>query len=96
MAARQIGIVVNGAVQPELRRLFAEPLARALEGLPGSYSIELGPGRRPDEVIVVLHASHRRAPLPLFFPRAHSLEAGDVSRIVRNVIEGMGPAFGSA
>ncbi len=89
-------VVMVRAVTPELRLLFEGPVARALEGLPGSFNIEIGPGRRPDEVLVVLHASHRRTPLPLFFPRARSLEGDDVSRIVRNVIEGMGPAFGSA
>lgn len=81
------------AVSARLQAVFEEPIRTALARRPGCYHVSIGPGREPDEILVVIRAAGRRLPLHLFFPQADLLRADDVERIVRNVLEGMGPGF---
>lgn len=82
-----------GDVPATLRRVFKAPITSALAGRLGCYEVVFGPGREPSEVLVVIRVTGRRLPLSLFFPEAASLRAEEVERIVRNVLEGMGPSF---
>lgn len=85
--------IESGDVSATLRRVFEEPITNALARRSGCYEVRFCPGREPSEVRVVIRTMGRRLPLSLFFPEAASLRAEEVERIVRNVLEGMGPSF---
>jgi len=92
-AAARTGIVVDAAVPTTLGKLFGEAVSGVLCHRTPGCRVSVSRGRDADEVLVVLTISGRRSPLPLYFPHAAELDADDVTRIVRNVLEGMGPGF---
>ena len=91
--AVQPGVVVDATVPTTLGTLFGEAVSGVLCRRTPGCRVRISRGRDADEVLVVLTASGRRSPLPLYFPHAAELDADDVTRIVRNVLEGMGPGF---
>lgn len=91
-AARRVPLDTAAGVPADLKATFATGLVRALQGRSRVCQLSLVPGRDEQEVVVRIAVEGRPTPLPLYFPRAASLEADDVTRIVRNVLEGMGPA----
>jgi hypothetical protein len=76
-----------------LRHVFQEPLTRQLALRSGGYHVRLQQGRQPGEIMGVISARGRQQPLCLYFPDAKTLSAQEVERIVRSVLEGMGPLF---
>ena len=90
----RVEIAIGSSVRAALGRCFALGARQALEARDGRYKVRIEAGEHEDLIVVMIGASHRVAALPLFFPGACALRAEDVARIIRNVIEGMGPGFG--
>lgn len=85
-------IDVDRALPASLRTLFETPLREALRGRSRAYAVRLEQGRREGEVVARLSCEGRRGELPLYFPNTPSLRAEDILRIVKSVLEGMGPS----
>jgi len=75
-----------------VRALFEGPLKEALGGRARACAVKLEHGRRDGEVVARITSEGRPGELPLYFPDMQALRPEDVLRIVRSVLEGMGPA----
>jgi hypothetical protein len=93
VTARPVAVEADPSCPSEVVSRFQDALTAGLAGRSGGYRVRLARGRDAEEVMVVIKAEGRKAPLPLFFPHAPELQRDDIVRIVRNVLEAMGPAF---
>lgn len=82
----------DATIPSTLATVFEPALREALRDRPRVHHVAVRAGRNDHDVVVWISAAGRNVSLPLFFPEAPALGPQDIVRIVRNVLEGMGPA----
>src|SRR4051812_34164896 len=87
-----LSVTFDIRVRAPLRHTFEAALCTALCTRHGIRTIVVSLDDAPDRLLVTIEAVGRAHPLVLHFPSAETMDATDVVRIVRNVLQAMGPA----